>query len=239
MKASPDSALELRVQEGKPGTASMKPIVEAAGRLGLPIRVVSRRDLDLATGFGRHQGVALMRKAGPTIPSDLESLLSRAGAPLLLLVLDSVQDPHNLGACIRSADAAGADAVIIPKDRASPLNATVRKVASGAAEHIPVFAVTNLARTLRQLKDAGVWVIGTADDAGETLFAADLTAPTAFVIGGEGKGIRHNIRGQCDRLVAVPMRGAVESLNVSVAAGVCLYEALRQRGHASGRHEER
>ncbi|MBI2970646.1 MAG: 23S rRNA (guanosine(2251)-2'-O)-methyltransferase RlmB [Gammaproteobacteria bacterium] len=229
LNASPESALELCVQEGKRGTAALIPLVERAVRLGLPVRDLSRRDLDLRTGFGRHQGVALLRKALAPAVRGLDSLLLRGGAPLLLLVLDGVQDPHNLGACIRSADAAGADAVIIPKDRAVPVNATVRKVASGAAEHTPVISVTNLARALRQLKSAGVWVIGLAKDAREDLYGVDFSLPTAFVLGAEGSGLRHNIRAHCDRLVALPMAGAVESLNVSVAAGICLYEALRQR----------
>jgi 23S rRNA (guanosine2251-2'-O)-methyltransferase len=148
----------------------------------------------------------------------------------LFLVLDGVQDPHNLGACLRTADAAGVRAVIMPKARTAPLSATVSKVASGAAEHIPVIQVTNLARTLRQMQEAGIWIIGTADDAGCSLYGADFKRAVALVMGGEGAGLRENTRQHCDLLVRIPMAGSVESLNVSVAAGICLFEAVRQRG---------
>ena len=148
----------------------------------------------------------------------------------LLLVLDGVTDPHNLGACLRVADGAGAQAVIAPRDHAVGLNATVAKVASGAAETVPYFMVTNLARTLNELKERSIWIIGTSDDAPKTLYQTDLTVPCALVLGAEGSGMRQLTRKTCDQLVSIPMMGAVESLNVSVASGVCLYEALRQRG---------
>ncbi len=155
--------------------------------------------------------------------------LSPDVAPLLL-VLDGVTDPHNLGACLRVADGAGAHAVIAPKDHAVGINATVAKVASGAAETVPYFMVTNLARTLNELKERSIWIIGTSDDAPQTLFQADLSVPCALVLGAEGSGMRQLTRKTCDQLVSLPMKGAVESLNVSVASGICLYEALRQRG---------
>jgi len=145
------------------------------------------------------------------------------------LVLDGITDPHNLGACLRVADGAGAHAVIAPKDHAAGINATVAKVASGAAETMPYFMVTNLARTLGELKERSIWITGTSDDAPKTLYQVDLKGPTAIVLGAEGTGMRQLTRKNCDELVSIPMHGAVESLNVSVASGVCLYEALRQR----------
>jgi 23S rRNA (guanosine2251-2'-O)-methyltransferase len=159
---------------------------------------------------------------------DLLDTLEGKDAPLIL-VLDGVTDPHNLGACLRVADGAGAHAVIAPKDHAVGVNATVAKVASGAAETVPYFMVTNLARTLNELKERNIWIIGTSDDAPKTLFDVDLKGPTALVLGAEGDGMRQLTRKTCDELVNIPMQGAVESLNVSVASGVCLYEARRQR----------
>ena len=146
-----------------------------------------------------------------------------------MLVLDGVQDPHNLGACLRVADAMGAHAVVVPKDRAAGLNATVRKVASGAAETVPLVTVTNLARSLREIKEAGIWVVGAAGEAQSDLFTAKLDGPIAWVLGAEGEGLRRLTRETCDQLVRIPMFGSVESLNVSVASGICLYETRRQR----------
>jgi 23S rRNA (guanosine2251-2'-O)-methyltransferase len=159
----------------------------------------------------------------------LDDLLDGVQGPPLLLVLDGVTDPHNLGACLRVADGAGAHAVIAPKDHAVGINATVAKVASGAAETVPYFMVTNLARTLGELKERSIWIVGTSDDAPRTLFQADFKGPTALVLGAEGAGMRQLTRKTCDELVSIPMCGAVESLNVSVASGICLYEARRQR----------
>jgi len=187
----------------------------------------------LAEG-GRHQGVVAEVEPRAGDPeTQLEEALEAAAGPPLLLVLDGVQDPHNLGACLRSADAAGVAAVIVPRDRAAGLTPVVRKVAAGAAESVPLVAVINLARTLRQLKERGVWLVGTDDAAGRSLFEADLTGPVALVMGSEGEGLRRLTRDCCDQLVSIPMAGAVESLNVSVAAGVALFEAVRQR--AAGR----
>ena len=170
-----------------------------------------------------------MTVAAALSENELPQFLDGLGKPPLLLILDGVQDPHNLGACLRSADAAGVDAVILPKDHSAPLNATARKVACGAAETVPVVRVTNLARTLRAIRDAGVWLYGAAGEAQQALYDVDLSGPVALVLGGEGKGLRRLTREQCDLLVKLPMAGKVESLNVSVATGVALYEAVRQR----------
>ena len=169
----------------------------------------------------------------PTLPhTTLDDILESPAEPPLLLVLDGVTDPHNLGACLRSADAFGAQAVVVPKDRAVGVNATVAKAASGAADTVPVIAVTNLARALRDLKARGVWIVG-ADVGGESLFEAELTGPLAWVLGAEGSGLRRLTRESCDRIVGVPLQGAVESLNVSVAAGICLYATRRARALAA------
>jgi 23S rRNA (guanosine2251-2'-O)-methyltransferase len=159
----------------------------------------------------------------------LDELLDRATTPPLLLVLDAVQDPHNLGACLRTADATGVSAVIVPRDRAAGLSPVVRKVASGAAETVPLIQVVNLARTLRWLKERSIWIVGTDDEAEKSLYQTDLKGPLALVLGAEGTGLRRLTRDHCDALVSIPMRGVVESLNVSVAAGVVLFEAIRQR----------
>jgi 23S rRNA (guanosine2251-2'-O)-methyltransferase len=168
------------------------------------------------------------------LAASLDEVLDDLAEPAFLLVLDGVQDPHNLGACLRVADAMGVQAIVAPKDRATGLNATVHKVASGAAESVPFIAVTNLARTLRELKDKGIWVVGAADGEARTLFDAKLAGPLALVMGAEGEGMRRLTRENCDELISIPMLGQVESLNVSVAAGICLYEARRQRLLSSG-----
>lgn len=194
------------------------------------VRVIQTDDqrLNGMVGTRRHQGV--VAKAGElSLARNLDELLDAIEGPPLLLVLDGITDPHNLGACLRVADGAGAHAVIAPKDRAVGLNATAAKVASGAADTVPYITVTNLARTLRELKDRGIWLIGTTDDAEKSLYQADFSGPAALVMGSEGEGMRRLTRENCDLLVSIPMRGAVESLNVSVASGVCLYEARRQR----------
>jgi 23S rRNA (guanosine2251-2'-O)-methyltransferase len=211
--------------------ARLNRLVELARKRGVPINESSRVELDGLTERGRHQGVvaAYAGESAPLAEADLDRVLDGAQGSALVLVLDGIQDPHNLGACLRTADAAGAHAVVAPRDRAVGLTPAARKVASGAAEAVPFIQVTNLARTLRVLKDRGLRVVGAAGDAGQSLFDADLVGPLALVMGGEGGGLRRLTREQCDTLVRVPMAGAVESLNVSVAAGVCLYEAVRQR----------
>jgi len=209
--------------------ARMSQFVERAKEAG--VRLVEADSLRIArlAGTHGHQGVAA-RVHEIARGHSLDDLLDGIAGPPLLLVLDGVTDPHNLGACLRVADGAGAHAVIAPKDHAAGINATVAKVASGAAETVPYFMVTNLARQLMELKERDITVIGTSDDAPQTLYQADLRGPVALVLGAEGQGMRELTRKRCDALVSIPMRGAVESLNVSVASGVCLYEALRKRG---------
>jgi len=197
------------------------------------VRLVEADGLRLSklSGSHGHQGVAARVEPVAQTHSLDELLegLEAAGTMPLLLVLDGVTDPHNLGACLRVADGAGAHAVIAPKDHAAGINATVAKVASGAAETVPYFMVTNLARTLGELKERSIWCVGTSDDAPGTLYQSDLRRPLALVLGAEGEGMRQLTRKTCDELISIPMAGAVESLNVSVASGVCLYEAMRQR----------
>jgi 23S rRNA (guanosine2251-2'-O)-methyltransferase len=199
----------------------MRDLVARAESAAIPVRTADDARLDDLAGTSRHQGVvAIVDAAVPQV--SLDALVEGLGEPALLLVLDGVTDPHNLGACLRNADAFGAHAVIVPRDRAVGVNATVAKAASGAAETVPVIAVTNLARTLGELKEMGLWVLG-ADAGGESLPDADLGGPLAWVLGAEGAGLRRLTRERCDRIVGIPLSGSVESLNVAVAAGVCLY----------------
>lgn len=193
-------------------------------------------ELDRRAAGARHQGVIAQFDPDGLVldEADLDALLNGVAGPPLLLVLDGVQDPHNLGACLRSADAAGVDAVIVPKDRAAGLTAAVCKVASGAVGHVPFVRVTNLARTLRRLRDADIWIAGADADGDTSLYDADLKLPIALVLGAEGSGMRRLTREHCDFRVSIPMQGAVESLNISVAAAVCLFEARRQRGAGAG-----
>ena len=205
-------------------------IEERARQLEIPVRKVNAQAIGGVAGDLRHQGVvARYEAAKPTSESELPAIIEAAGGKALLLVLDGVQDPHNLGACLRSAAAAGATAVVIPRDKAVQVNATVRKTSSGAADTIPVVRVTNLARSLRDLQQLGVWIYGLAGDAGASLYALDLRGNVALVLGGEADGLRRLTREHCDQLVRIPMPGDTESLNVSVAAGVTLFEAVRQR----------
>jgi 23S rRNA (guanosine2251-2'-O)-methyltransferase len=231
LKTAPQSILEIYLEPTR-RDARMRQFVERAKEAG--VKLVEGDSLRLAKLCGNHghQGVVARVQAieqARSLDGLLEQLEADSVKPLLL-VLDGVTDPHNLGACLRVADGAGAHAVIAPKDHAVGLNATVAKVASGAAETMPYFMVTNLARTLNELKERNIWVVGTSDDAPKTLYQADLKGPCALVLGAEGSGMRQLTRKTCDELVSIPMRGAVESLNVSVASGVCLYEAARQRG---------
>lgn len=194
------------------------------------VRVIQADDQRLGNivGTRRHQGV-VAKAAELSLARNLDELLDAIVGPPLILILDGITDPHNLGACLRVADGAGAHAVIVPKDRAVGLNATAAKVASGAAETVPYITVTNLARTMRELKERDIWLIGTTDDAEKSVYEGDFSGPTALVMGSEGEGMRRLTRETCDVLVSVPMFGSVESLNVSVASGICLYEARRQR----------
>ena len=211
--------------------ARMRQLVDRAKAAGVRLMDADGLRLSQLCGNHGHQGVvARVSERPPVVSLDelLEGLEAKGEQPLLL-VLDGVTDPHNLGACLRVADGAGAHAVIAPKDHAVGVNATVAKVASGAAETVPYFMVTNLARTLGELKERLIWIVGTADDAPASIYAVDLRRPLALVLGSEGAGMRQLTRKTCDELAHIPMRGGVESLNVSVASGVCLYEALRQR----------
>jgi len=197
---------------------------------GLKARSADSQQLDKLASNARHQGVvAEYFSVQHYSEHDLYDILDRATSTPFLLVLDGVTDPHNLGACLRSADAVGVQAVIAPRDNAASLTPTVRKVASGAAETVPFIPVTNLARTLDTLKERGIWITGTSDKATQTLYQADLAGPLAIVMGAEGKGMRRLTEERCDFLISIPMQGQVASLNVSVATGVCLYEALRQQ----------
>lgn len=212
----------------------MQALNDLALAQGVPTVRCSKSDLDALTPE-RHQGVvarlqpgAHLEATGQTPEADLPALVAATERPFLL-VLDGVTDPHNLGACLRSADAAGVTAVIFPKDKSADITDVARKVASGAAETVPWVRVTNLSRTLDHLKQAGVWIIGTAGEATKTLHDQDLTGPCALVLGSEGGGMRRLTRESCDFVVSLPMAGAVSSLNVSVAAGICLFEAVRQR----------
>ena len=228
LKVAPKSIRELHVDASR-HDQRMKQFLAKVEEAGL--RVIESDDdrLQQMAGTHRHQGVVARVDAVQQARS-LDDLLDELTEPALLLVLDGVTDPHNLGACLRVADGAGAHAVIAPKDHAVGINATVAKVASGAAETVPYFMVTNLARTLGELKERNIWVMGTAGEAEKSIYQVDLKGPTALVLGAEGPGMRQLTRKTCDELVHIPMKGAVDSLNVSVASGVCLYEALRQRG---------
>ena len=231
LKTAPASIIEVYVDPTR-RDARMKQFLSRAAEAGVRIIEADGPRLIKLTGGAGHQGVAARVQAveGVRTLDELLDDLQEQGTVPLLLVLDGVTDPHNLGACLRVADGAGAHAVIAPKDHACGINATVAKVASGAAETMPYFMVTNLARTLNELKERSIWIIGTAGEAEQTVYQADLAAPTALVLGAEGPGLRQLTRKTCDTLVRIPMMGAVESLNVSVASGVCLYEARRQRG---------
>jgi 23S rRNA (guanosine2251-2'-O)-methyltransferase len=231
MKTAPKSVIELHVESNR-RDARMRSFVDRARDSGIKIVETDGDRLDKMAGTSRHQGV-VARVEVVAMPHSLDEVIEAVEGPPLLLVLDGVTDPHNLGACLRVADGAGAHAIVAPKDHAVGVNATVAKVASGAAETVPYIMVTNLARTLNELKDFDIRVIGTSDDAELTLYDIDLTGPIAFVLGSEGDGMRQLTRKTCDQLVRIPMAGVVESLNVSVAAGVCLFEALRQRTKAA------
>jgi 23S rRNA (guanosine2251-2'-O)-methyltransferase len=228
LKTAPDSITEIHVDATR-RDARMRQFIERAKEAGAKLIESDDERLSQLCGAHRHQGV-VARVQALTQQHSLDDVLDEVEGPPLLLVLDGVTDPHNLGACLRVADGAGAHAVVAPKDHAVGLNATVAKVASGAAETVPYLMVTNLARTLNELKERNVWVVGTAEDAEKSIYDMDFKGPVALVLGAEGPGMRQLTRKTCDELVRIPMQGAVESLNVSVAAAVCLYEARRQRG---------
>lgn len=206
----------------------MQGLLDLAKVKNLRVMQVDSARLDGITGNARHQGVVAMVE--PTkLPQFVEDVLDTIEGPPFLLLLDGITDPHNLGACLRVADAAGVHAVVAPKDRSVGLTATAMKVASGAAESVPYITVTNLARTMRELKEREIWLVGADEEGSADLFHAELAGPLAWVLGAEGEGLRRLTREGCDQIVSIPMFGAVESLNVSVASGVCLFEARRQR----------
>jgi len=238
LQRSPQRVRQLWLSSSRDDAARLQELRALAVQAGVMCAVAADADLDRLAAGERHQGVLaeLAPQAGDPETVLEEALEGLGTASPLLLVLDGVTDPHNLGACLRSAEAAGVAAVIVPRDRAAGLTPVVRKVAAGAAEVLPLVQVVNLARTLRELKERGIWLVGTADDAPRTLYEVDLSGPTALVLGSEGEGMRRLTREACDELVSIPMAGAVESLNVSVATGVALFEAVRQRtAPAAGR----
>jgi 23S rRNA (guanosine2251-2'-O)-methyltransferase len=243
LRQNPRSVQKLSVQEGREDKR-VRALMSLARNQGVPVVRESRSALDAMVN-ARHQGVVaqaaeLASDSGGAQPNLMreEELLQRVrdkDGPLLILVLDGVTDPHNLGACLRSADAAGVDAVVVPRDKSADLNATARKVACGAAEVVPFVRVTNISRTLKALKEQGVWLYGTAGESENSIYDSDLTASMALIMGAEGSGLRRLTREHCDFLVQLPMVGSVSSLNVSVATGICLFEALRQRLATGGR----
>lgn len=228
LEKEPERFLEIYALKGREDKR-LNPVIDQACKFGISVQFMQRKALDNKANGEQHQGIiANVKAARMYSEKDLDEIIAREETPFLL-VLDGITDPHNLGACLRSADAAGVHAIIVPKDKSAKLNGTARKVACGAAETVPLVQVTNLARTLREIKDAGVWVVGTAGETDTELFDANLTGPMAVVMGAEGDGMRRLTREHCDLLVKIPMAGTVSSLNVSVATGICLFEVLRQR----------
>ncbi len=219
---------EVYILKGREDRRLMAVIHEIEA-MGIAVQVANRQWMDAQTDAASHQGIIAHVLPGRQYQeNDLLDIIAQAKTPLLL-VLDGVTDPHNLGACLRNADAAGVHAVIVPKDKSAPMNAIVKKVACGAAESVPLIRVTNLARTLRLLQEQQIWIVGTAGEATHNLYQSKLTGPMALVMGAEGEGMRRLTREHCDELISIPMAGDVSSLNVSVATGVCLFEAVRQR----------
>ncbi|UUE56920.1 23S rRNA (guanosine(2251)-2'-O)-methyltransferase RlmB [Pectobacterium aroidearum] len=228
LERDPQRFLEVFVLKGR-DDRRLQPVIAELEAQGIVIQMANRQWLDKQADDAVHQGIVAKVKEGRKYQeNDLPALLDNLETPFLL-ILDGVTDPHNLGACLRNADGAGVHAVIVPRDRSAQLNATVKKVACGAAETVPVISVTNLARTMRLLQERNIWIVGTAGEADHTLYQSKLTGPLALVMGAEGEGMRRLTREHCDELISIPMAGSVSSLNVSVATGVCLFEAVRQR----------
>lgn len=228
LERAPERFQEVFILKGREDKRLL-PLIHALEAQGVPVQVANRQWLDEKADGAVHRGIVARVKPGRQYgENDLPDLLAAHAQPFLL-ILDGVTDPHNLGACLRSADAAGVHAVIVPKDRSAQLNATAKKVACGAAESVPLIRVTNLARTMRLLQEENVWIVGTAGEADHTLFQSKMTGPLALVMGAEGEGMRRLTREHCDELISIPMAGSVSSLNVSVATGICLFEAVRQR----------
>lgn len=232
IKRAPERFIELWLLKGRDDERLM-PIINLARKYKMPVQLVNRKVLDDKAQGEQHQGVVARVTPGKTYTeADLDDIVAEAerrDQTPFFLILDGVTDPHNLGACLRNADAAGVQAIIVPKDNAARLTATVRKVAVGAAETVPLVQVTNLARTMKTLQQMGVWIIGTAGETDTSLYDVELKGPMALVMGAEGKGMRRLTREHCDQLVKLPMAGSVSSLNVSVATGICLFEIVRQR----------
>lgn len=226
---TPERIIEVFVLKGR-DDKRLQPLLNELHNLGISVQFLNRQSLDNKANGEVHQGIiARVQPAKELNENDLDVILANKQNPFLL-VLDGVTDPHNLGACLRTADAAGVDAVIVPKDKSAQLTSIARKVACGAAEVVPLIRVTNLARTLRDIQqNHNVWIVGTAGEASETIYQTKLTGALALVMGAEGDGMRRLTRECCDQLISIPMAGSVSSLNVSVATGVCLFEILRQR----------
>ncbi|GIU07147.1 23S rRNA (guanosine-2'-O-)-methyltransferase RlmB [Shewanella sp. c952] len=228
LQNSPERVIEIWVLQGR-DDKRLTPILEIASQWGVSVQYASRKALDDKSAGGQHQGVVAKVKAAKILnDNDLHTMLDATETPFLL-ILDGVTDPHNLGACLRNADAAGVQGVIVPKDNSVGLTPVVSKVACGAAEIVPLYQVTNLARTMRSLQDKGIWIAGAAGEADSDVYQASLTGPLAIAMGAEGKGLRRLTRESCNTLISIPMAGSVSSLNVSVATGICLFEAVRQR----------
>ncbi|RDV26599.1 23S rRNA (guanosine(2251)-2'-O)-methyltransferase RlmB [Alteromonas aestuariivivens] len=228
LEKEPERVIEIFVLKGR-DDERLTNIINQARRFGVSVQFCQRKVLDDKVQGEQHQGVVARAKPARVLDeSDLDQILATQ-SNALLLVLDGVTDPHNLGACLRTADAAGVHALVVPKDKSASLTATARKVACGAAETVPLIQVTNLSRTLKHLQQQGLWIVGTAGEAEQLIYDVSLTGPTALVMGAEGKGMRRLTRENCDQLVKLPMAGSVSSLNVSVATGICLYEMVRQR----------
>lgn len=227
LRHDPEGIREIYLAAGRQD-GRMRDLIQLAESRGVRMTPLDASRLDGMAGGGRHQGIIAKVSAQQKYVT-VDDVLDGLNEPALLLVLDGVTDPHNLGACLRVADAAGAHAVIAPKDRACGLNATAIKVASGAADTVPYIVVTNLARSLREIKERGIWTVGATGEAAKDLYAIEQKGATAWVLGAEGEGLRRLTRETCDELARIPMFGAVESLNVSVASGICLFEARRQR----------
>ncbi|MCH1920069.1 23S rRNA (guanosine(2251)-2'-O)-methyltransferase RlmB [Shewanella sp. A3A] len=225
---APERVLEMWLMSGRVDER-IQPLLAKAAAVGIRPQQAARKTLDEKADSTQHQGIVVrVRPAKVLTENDLEALLDATATPFLL-ILDGVTDPHNLGACLRNADAAGVHGLIVPKDNSASITPVVSKVACGAAETVPLFQVTNLARTMKRLQERGVWIAGTAGEADSNLYQANLTGPLAIAMGAEGKGLRRLSREGCDTLISIPMAGSVSSLNVSVATGICLFEAVRQR----------
>ncbi len=224
----PERILDIMVAKGR-DDARMNDVVKLARKQGVAVQFVQRKTLDDKSKGEQHQGILARAKPAKVLDEgDLDTIIKKETTPFLL-VLDGVTDPHNLGACLRNADAAGVHAIIVPKDNSASITPVVRKVAVGAAETVPLIQITNLARTLKHIQQAGIWVIGTAGEAEQLIYDTKLVGPIALVMGSEDKGMRRLTRETCDELVKLPMAGEVSSLNVSVASGICLFEIVRQR----------